>query len=240
MPPASFEVAALAFLAMHEAAVLANENHAPPGRPAGVALLLLAAASLGLLINHPSGAAQTFAEVLRDEAANRIQDAIVHGGFVVVLAAELVCLAVLSMRLGLHRAAVVAGLVLASIGAVFLMLSMLLDGLVTPAIAARYVDLVERQGEAKTLFVLLGAVIGVLMPVGLLFQAVGTACWSAALVRQAGPLRGIGLFGSVVAALVIVGIAATAGRVPHVLIGAIVAVAAWYALVGLALALRRI
>jgi hypothetical protein len=120
------------------------------------------------------------------------------------------------------------------------MLSMLLDGLVTPAIAARYVDVAERQAEARTLFVLLGTVIGFLMPIGLLFQAAGMASWSAVLVRGDGLLRGTGLFGFAAAALVIAGIAATAGRVAHVLIGAIVVAAAWYALVGLALTLRRL
>jgi energy-converting hydrogenase Eha subunit C len=225
---------------MPDPQTIATPVGAPAGRPAGIALLVLGAASLGLLANHPSGAAQTFAEVLREESANRIRDALVHGGFIVVLAAELVCLAIFSMRLGLQRSAVVAGLVLTSVGAVFLMLSMLLDGLVTPAIATRYVDVVERHGDAKTLFVLLGAVIGTAMPVGLLFQAAGTAFWSAALLLRAGLLRSVGIFGVAIAALVIVGVAATAGRVPHVLIGAIVASAVWYALVGLALIRRRV
>ena len=216
------------------------DNTLPAGRPAGIALLVLAAASLGLLANHPAAANSTFADVLRGEAASRGVDALVHGGFIAVLGAQLVCLAVLSMRIGPQRIASLSGWLLTAIGAAFLMLSMLLDGLVTPAIAARFVDVVERQGEARTLFVLLGTVIGFLMPIGLLFQAAGMASWSAALVRGDGLLHGTGLFGFAAAALVIVGIAATAGRVAHVLIGAIVVVAAWYALVGLALTLRRL
>ncbi len=219
---------------------MSSDSALPAGRPAGLALLVLAVASLGLLVNHPSAAAQTFADVLRSEAASRTVDAVVHGGFIAVLGAQLVCLAVLSMRLGLHRIPAVAGLVLGAIGTAFLMLSMLLDGLVTPAIAARYVDVVERQGEARILFVLLGTIIAFVMPTGLLFQAAGMMSWSAAFVRREGLLRGAGLFGIAAGAMIIVAIAATAGRVPYVLIGAIVVAAGWYGLIGLALTLRRI
>jgi hypothetical protein len=216
---------------------------APPGKGAGVALVILAVLSLALLVNHPSGAARTFADVLREEAANRRLDALVHGGFIAVLAAQLVCFAILTMRLGLHRPLAIAGMVLSSIGAGFLMLSMLFDGLVTPAIAARYVDvidIVERQNDARALFVFVGATIAFLMPAGLAFQAAGLASWSLGFVRREGLLRATGLYGLAAASATVVGIAATGGRVPHVLIAAIVLVAAGYALVGIALMRRRL
>ena len=78
------------------------------------------------------------------------------------------------------------------------------------------------------------------MPTGLLFQATAAVSWSAVLVRRDGLLHCAGLFGIAAGATIVVGIAATAGRVSHVLIGAIVLTAAWYALVGFALTLRRI
>jgi hypothetical protein len=212
----------------------------PSGKAAGLALVMVAAASLALLINHPSSSAQTFAEVLREEAANRTRDAVVHGGFIAILGVQLVCLAVLSLRLGLERVAAVGGFVLSAIGAILLILSMLLDGFVVPAVAMRYVDILERQGDANILFVLLGTLIGFLMPTALLFQSAGMACWSAALVRRQGVARGIGLFGVAIAVLTVIGIVATAGRVPHVLIGAVALLAAWYGVVGLALTLRRL
>jgi hypothetical protein len=210
----------------------------PPGRPAGIALAVLAALSLALLANHPSGAARSFAEVLRDEAANRGLDALVHGGFIAILAGQLVCFAILTIRIGLHRPLAVAGFVLTSIGAGFLMLSMLFDGLVMPAIAARYVDVVERHGDARTLFVFLGVVLSFLMPMGLVFQAAGLAAWSMGWLRGRGLVRATGLYGVAAAIAVIAGIAATGGTIPHVLMLSIIVVAAGYALVGAAL-LRR-
>jgi hypothetical protein len=210
----------------------------PPGRPAGIALVLFAALSLALLANHPSGTARSFAEVLRDEATNRGLDALVHGGFIAILAGQLVCFAILTIRVGLHRPLAVAGFVLTSIGAAFLMLSMLFDGLVTPAIAARYVDVVERHGDARILFVFLGAVLSFLMPIGLLFQAAGLAAWSVGWARKRGLVRATGIFGVAAAIAVIAGIAATGGTIPHVLMLSIIVIAAGYALVGAAL-LRR-
>jgi hypothetical protein len=224
--------------------VIAQESDGiPAGRPAGIALVILAVLSLALLANHPSGAARSFADLLREEAANRGLDALVHGGFIAVLASQLVCLAIMTVRLGLGRPLAIAGMVLTAIGAAFLMLSMLLDGLVTPAVAVRYlevVDVVERQNDAKALFVLLGAAVSFLMPAGLVLQATGLACWSGVFVRRSGLLRAIGVYGVVVAIAAVAGIAATGAKVPHVLIAAIVLVAAAYALIGVALLRRRL
>ena len=210
------------------------------GRPAGIVLVVLGVASLGLLLNHPSPSAQTFADVLRGEAANRTTDAVVHGGFIAILGAQLVCLAILAIRIGIHRASVIAAYLLTAIGAAALMLSMGLDGLVTPAIAARYVDVVEHHNDARTIFVLLGTLIRFLMPAGLLFVAIGLVFWGAALRERETLVRVVRWFGAVTGVLIIAGIATTAGMVPHVLMIAILAIALWDVLVGLALTLRRI
>lgn len=206
----------------------------------GVVLIALAAASLGLLANHPSAPAQTFAELLRNEAADQTLDGVVHGGLVGVVAAQLACLANVSMRMSRRRAWAVAGLVMASAGAGFLMLSMLLDGLLTPALAALYVDKPDRQNDARPLFALIGMLVRFLMPAGLLFQAASLVCWGGPLVVDSGLRRGTGWFGIVAGILVAVAVAMTAGRVTHVLIGALVAIAAWYALLGVTLLRDRV
>jgi hypothetical protein len=206
----------------------------------GVVLIVLAAASLGLLANHPSAPAQTFAELLRNEAADQTLDGVVHGGLIVVVAAQLACLANVSMRMSRRRAWAVAGLVLASVGAGFLMLSMLLDGLLTPALAALYVDKLDRQNDARPLFALIGMLVRFLMPAGLLFQAASLVCWGGPLVADSGLRRGAGWFGIVAGILVAAAVTMTAGRVTHVLIGALVAIAAWYALLGVTLLRGRL
>ncbi len=210
------------------------------GKAVGAILVVLAAATLGLLANHPSAPARNFAELLHNEAANQIIDGVVHASFIVVVAIQLACLAIVSTRLSRHRAWAVAGLVLASAGAGFLMLAMLLDGLLTPALAALYVDKLDRQNEARPLFALLGMLVRFLMPAGLLFQAASLACWGVPLVGERGLRRSAGWFGIVVGALVVAVVAATAGAVTHILIGAIVAIAAWSGLLGVALLRDRL
>ena len=55
---------------------------ATPAHAAGILSIATGIATVALLANHPGGDAHTFADVLKDEAANRTMDAIVHGGFV--------------------------------------------------------------------------------------------------------------------------------------------------------------
>jgi hypothetical protein len=212
---------------------------APGGRAAGFTLAALAMASLALLLNHPSGAAQSFAEMLKEEAANRVSDAVVHGGFIAVIGGELACLAALFTRRAIRPWASVA-LVLFGIGAGFLMLSMLLDGLVTPAIAARYAELPEKQEGARVAFVLLATLIRLLMPAGLLFQALGMAVASVGLWGRDMLVRCASTLGMLVSVVAILGVALTSGASPHIVIGTMLGFAAWYAVTGAASALGRL
>src|SRR6185369_6450275 len=99
--------------------------HVSRARGAGWLAIATGIAGVALLASHPGGAATDFAGVLREEAANRAMDAVVHGGFVIVLALQMVCYALLSARLGLTRGAVMAALVFFAFGAAFLSASML-------------------------------------------------------------------------------------------------------------------
>src|SRR5689334_19601341 len=112
-----------------------NSNAAAAGdRLAGLIAIVAGLGSVALLALHPMDRASSFAEVVQNEARGLAQDAIVHGGFIVVLAVQLVCYGAFSSRLGAGLAAR-AGFTFFAVGAAWLGLSMLFDGLVTPAIA---------------------------------------------------------------------------------------------------------
>jgi len=217
---------------------IASTTLPPPSltRPRGIGVLAIATgiAGFALLASHPGGAATDFAGVLKEEAANRVADAVVHGGFVVVLALQTVCYAILSARLGLTRAAVMAALVFFAFGAAFLSGSMLIDGLMTPAIAVRYVAKPDKIEAARTLFVLMGTAISFLMPIGLAFQSAAVAAWGWALTAT-GP-RGIGLtalgIGAVMMAAMVAGFATM--NVLALMAG-IAGTAVWAVLAGIAL-----
>jgi hypothetical protein len=210
------------------------------GGSRAVGLLLIAAGitSVALLASHPDGgAARDFAGVLKAEATDQFMDAVVHGGFIVVMAIELFCYALFSARLKASAAAT-AGLVFFGVGAAFLSASMLLDGLVTPALAAKYLAAPNKIEFAKALFVLVGTLIRFLMPIGLAFQSAAVAAWGLALFTSR-TSRIAGVFGVVVGLLLLAAFSATASALnPMVLMGAIGVLAIWAAVAGVVM-LRR-
>jgi hypothetical protein len=114
----------------------------------------------------------------------------VHGGFIGVLALQFVCYAVLTRRLKASVPAL-AGMVFFGFGATFLAGSMMMDGLVVPAIAARYAAKPDKIETARTLFVLMATMIGILMPLGLAFQSAAVAAWGAALAANGARVFGL-------------------------------------------------
>ena len=174
-------------------------------RGAGILLLLTALASLALLAAHPGDAATNFAAILKEEAANRSVAGLVHGGYIAVLMLQIVAYAKLSVRLDLGRLLPLAGIVLFAAGAAFLSASLLLDGLVIPALAVRYANLPAKIETARSLFVFCETAIGFLMPLGLAFQGAAIASWGAALWRTSripgstGVLFGLVMLGALAA-----------------------------------------
>jgi hypothetical protein len=197
-------------------------------RGLSAAFLVCALASLALLANHPQGSPGSFADLIKDEAAHRVIDGIVHGAFSITLVALIICFVFFSRILGLARSSVVIGLVCFCVGSSALIASMVLDGFATPAIAARFAGVNDLQ-PAKTLFILFGTLIGFLMPTGLLFQSVAMCSWSSAIMRRPGLQRAVGLFGLAVAISLIVAIIATpAAMAAPVILGGIVLQSIWY------------
>ena len=206
-------------------------------RGPGAALIVCAQASVALLAGHPGGGASPLlADVLRSEAAQRLPDAIVHGGFVLVLAIELIGFAALAVRLGAARTAVLAAMVFFLIGAGLLAASMIVDGLLTPAVAARYVAApFAKQEAARALLVLIGEAIRVLMPMGLAFQGAAALAWGAALIaRPTGRING-GVAVAAGAATLLAAAASLWIPSPHLLMLALLAQAAWTLTAGVTL-----
>jgi hypothetical protein len=202
-----------------------------PLRSIGLVTIASGLAAFGLLAFHPGGAATDFAGVLKEEAANRLADAAVHGGFIAVLAVQLVGYAAFARRLGLGRGAVIAGLVFFAAGAMFLSGSMLADGLMTPAIAARYVAHPDKIESARVLFVLLGTAIAFLMPIGLMFQGAGIAVWGWALAADG--KRVAGAFGMILGVVLVAALGtALLAMNPMAMMAGIVATALWAMLMG--------
>jgi hypothetical protein len=208
-----------------------------PSRTVGWTTLATGVASIALLIGHPSEQATDFGSLLKVEAANQMINAIVHGGFLIVLAFQLVCYAVLSGRIGWDRSLAVAGIIFFAVGAALQMASLVVDGLMIPALAQRYLAAPpDRLPYARSLFALCGVAVQFLMPMGLGFQAAGIASWGGALFDRVRAVGGIALFLGLAIMAAVVGALMTGAQ--HLLMIAIVGLAFWAFLAG-ALMLRR-
>jgi hypothetical protein len=206
-------------------------------RGLAAAFALCAMASLALMASHPDGNTRNLAEFIQDAARNRFRDGLVHGGFIVTLGALSVCFVYLSRLLGSAKIPVVIGQAAFFAGCAVLSASMILDGFATPALAARFVggDNADNLATAKPLLMLLGTLIGLLMPTGLLLQSVAIFSWSSVIAAGRGLQRAVGLFGLTSAlALITATFAAPAAMAPHFLIGGLLLLTLWYlALAGL-------
>jgi hypothetical protein len=207
----------------------ADAGAAKPARLAGLALILAACASVALLLLHPDENAANFAGVLKNEASGRALSALVHGGMIVVLVAELAALAILVARAA--EPAAIAGYVFFAAGATFLSASLVTDGLVIPAIAAKYAAApAAKLDYAKALFVLCGSAVRVLMPMGLAFLAAGISGLGAALWSGS---RALGAAGVALGILIMAAIAATVTTLnPFVIMGALAGLTLWLACLG--------
>lgn len=146
---------------------------------AGCSLLILAA-----LLAHPQGGGHTMTEILEAEVRSAHAAGLVHGGFIVISAILIACFASLSRILGVAGKSVTLGFVAFCVGAAALMMSMTLDGLVVPALAARCLteNTAESLASARTLFLFAGACISVLMRMGLAFEGAAMFFYSLTFV----------------------------------------------------------
>jgi hypothetical protein len=206
----------------------AMSSTSKPQRALACAFALCSAATLILLSAHPAAAEHTIAEILQAEVRDQARDGVVHGGFIVISALLIVCMAELARVLGSARALVTTGFVAFCVGAAALMMSMTLDGLVVPAIAKRCLSegTAQSLASAQTLLLFCGSCIKVLMPMGLLFEGVAMLSYSvAAFARR---WAWLGAFGVAAGIGILSSPLLLPALGPHLLIGAIVVQSAWY------------
>jgi hypothetical protein len=172
----------------------------PSTRLAGYVLSACAMAALLLLAAHPGGAAHDLQGLVKMEAAQQTPNALVHGGFILLLPLIVACQAQLARELGLDRFAALAGLTLFCAGSAFLAASLLVDGLLVPQMAARLVAGPPQGIEAaRPTFLFAGTAVRVLMPLGLGIQALGAAGLALAALHLKRAIAATGLLASLVA-----------------------------------------
>jgi hypothetical protein len=200
-------------------------------RAPGSILILSAIVTFALILLHPETHATDFLGVLREEAATQSMDAVVHGSFIAVLAIQLACYALLSERLGRGRFFPTAAFTFFAVGTGALMASLLTDGLIIPALAAKYVVAGSASlPYARSLFVLCGTAIKFLMPIGLGFQGAGIAAWGATLFKVA---HGTGLAALLLGIAMLACVTGGLFGSPVLVMAAVAGIAIWALLAGI-------
>lgn len=168
------------------------------GRAAGVLIAVCAGLSILAIAHHPtvSGAspADTLAQVVRLAGMDRI----VHGALIALVGGLLTGLAAFSLRQGIARPTVAAGIIAYSIGAAATIGAAVIDGFIVPGLAAQYAGASSENVKlALDLLATCALTIQVLTKLGLIAISTGIFMWSIGLVRSRGTARIAGIIGLV-------------------------------------------
>ncbi len=198
-------------------------------REAGGILLVATGIALLAIMHHPVASGMNAAAVVQDIAAKQGIDRLVHGGLIGVMVLFLVGLTRFSVALGLHLTGVAAALICYASGVAATVGAAVLDGFVTPAIAAHYLPAgLAGAGVAMPLLVLCGLVIQSLSTVGLVLMAAGVLAWGVVLCAAAGRQVYAGWFGVAAGGSALVLTLAYQGRLgPGVLLPILAILGSW-------------
>ncbi len=171
-------------------------SSAPDTRAAGIAIAAAAILSIIFVAFDQNAAGDNPQAVLESITKIRLVHQVVHAGAIASLLAFAFGFASFAWRLGLRRPLVLAGLVAFEIGCVAMVGATLMDGFLTPDIAAIFAKASpESVKTGYNIVVFIGIALTDLARLAWVFQAAGTLAWSLALFRDRGFSRKIGSAG---------------------------------------------
>jgi hypothetical protein len=214
----------------------------PDGALAGVAIAVASLLTLVSVAHHPTTpkalkAADAFPAIVALTGADRMVHTIVIG----TMLALVFGFAVYALRRGLHRSAVVGGLIAFTFGIAATIGAALIDGFLIPEIAARYVDATpELLSRAAMLLQTCALAIQVATKAGFVGMSLGIVLWSVDLILDKGFLRIAGVVGAL-AGIVPAILTLSGGYLnPHALMIVIAIQTLWYLAIATLLLLRRV
>jgi hypothetical protein len=214
----------------------------PDGAPAGIAMVVASLLTLVSIAHHPTMAkalkpSDAIPAIVALSGADRMVHAIVIG----TMLAFLFGFAVYALRRGLHRSAVLGGLIAFTFGIATTIGAALIDGFLIPEIASRYVDLsVDLMNKAAIPLQVCALSVQVATKAGLVGMSLGIVLWSLDLILEKGYLRIAGIVG-ILAGIVPVALTLSGGYLnPHSLIIVVAIQTLWYLAIATTLIQRRV
>jgi hypothetical protein len=214
----------------------------PDGAPAGIAIVVASLVTLVSIAHHPTTSkALNPADAIAAIVALSGADRMVHTIVIATMLAMVFGFAVYTLRRGLHRSAVIAGLIAFTFGVATTLGAALIDGFLTPDIASRYVDATADQlTRGAVLLSVCALAIQVATKAGLVGMSLGIVLWSADQIADKGFLRIAGIVG-VLAGIVPVILTLSGGYIdPHALMIVLAIQTLWYLTIATALLQRRV
>ncbi|HLJ84793.1 MAG TPA: hypothetical protein VKT51_11515 [Candidatus Eremiobacteraceae bacterium] len=208
----------------------------PSGKLAGVILLVSSALILGALALHPVAGTAPAADLMRRISALAPQDEGVHGVLLLLIFAVSFAMSVFTIRRGIDQQAVLAASIAFGAWGFALVIAALIDGFLTPAIAALYLpakgnDLSDALGMLRE-----GALfIQIVTKFGLVAGGTAALFWSLDLLRGPGWVRAVAVYGLIAGISTASIIAFTNNLTPQSLIGSLAPQVIWYAAAGVLL-----
>jgi hypothetical protein len=155
-------------------------------RPAAIAIGVATLAILIFITQHPVLApGLSTQDALAGIVALRRADQVVHGTLIAVVSLLAYGYTAFALRLGVQRGLVISGLLSYLLACISLVGAMLLDGFITPDIAARFIASPPEQIQmAASLLAFCSICIQVLTKFGFTLISVAFIAWTAAQVRS--------------------------------------------------------
>jgi len=207
-----------------------NERHPGGSTGAGLVILLSAIASIAAVALDRMASGRDPLAILQ----SMVQIGPWHAGVHVVAQA---CIggfmfgySVLSRRLGLSRAPVLAGLIAYGFGSMLMLVATTIDGFIGPDLAALFVK--KSTEGVQVGYWLVQAIAGVALSdiarVAWVFQSIAALAWAWALLGEGGLARKLGMAGLISGGLPALAVFAAGAHITEtVVVGILLAQAAW-------------
>jgi hypothetical protein len=202
----------------------------PSSFSAGLVIALSAIASIAAVALDSMSTGHDPLSILQGMVKIRESHQLVHVVAMACIGGFMYGYSVLSQRLGLRRAPVLAALVAYGIGSVLMFISTIIDGFISTDMAALFVNKSPEAVQAGywMLQVLAGVALTDIARVAWVCQSVAAVGWAIALLREQGLARRLGSVGLVCGALPAVAVVAAGSRITAtVVVGILLVQALW-------------
>jgi hypothetical protein len=199
-------------------------------RAAGLAIAISAVASIAAVALDSGAQGSNALSILQSMVKIREAHQLVHIVAMACIGGLMFGFTVMSQRLGLRRAPVLAGLIAYSAGSMLMLVATIIDGFISTDLAAAFVN--GSPEAVRAGYWMVQAVAGVALTdiarVAWVCQSVAAVAWACALLRERGLTRKLGMLGLVAGTLpAIAVIAVGAGMTATVVVGILLVQAVW-------------